>query len=462
LKWSNGDPLTAKDYVYGWNRVAQIGAKAEYGFLMYPVQGFAEVYDEKDDTKRQQATISGIKAVDDNTIEIKLKQPTSYFVSSMGLWTFWPVNQKVVEGSGSKFDEKNPWSSDSTKFVGNGPFTIKEWKRDISMRLEVNPNYSGEKPGIDVATIEFIKEDATARLKFDNGELDDVLVPVSDIQKLKKDPKYKDIFKEFPLARVTWLALNMDPAKPNPINKSLALRQALWYAIDRELVTEGALQGAGVPATNLLPPGIPGPKPLNSYPFDVTKAKALLKEAGYDTPEKVKALSDEINNFGGGKSGGIAFNSDASVNKAWAENVQQQLKTNLGLEIKLNPVATFAEFLKRRDEDKEFIMYRGSWGADFLDPQNFYEALFVSTSGTNQSNYKNPKYDDVVLKKGNVGKTQAERDEAYGEAEKILQQDAAYVPLFYGIEVRLIRPTVTGWGYNSRGPAQLKYITIKK
>jgi oligopeptide transport system substrate-binding protein len=461
LKFSNGDPLTAKDYVYAWNRVAQLGAKAEYGFLMYPVVGFAEVYDEKDDAKRQAGTISGVKAVDDTTIEIKLKQAASYFTSSLGLWTFWPVSQKVVEGNGNKFDEKNPWSSDPAKFVGNGPFTLKEWKRDVSMRFEVNPNYVGEKPGIDVATVEFIKEDATARLKFDNGELDDVIVPVSDIQKLKRDAKYKDSYKEYPQARVTWLAFNMDPAKPNPFNKSKALRQAIWHGIDRQLITEGALQGSGIPATSLLPAGVPGPKAMNMYPFDLNKAKTLLKEAGYDTPEKLKALADEINNFGGGKSGGIAFNADTSANKAWCENVQQQLKTNLGLDIKLNPVATFAEFLKRRDEDKEFILYRGSWGADFLDAQNFYEPLFVSTSGTNQSNYKNPKYDEIV-KKGNTGKTDTERNEAYNQAEMILQEDAAYVPLFSGIEVRLIRPTVTNWGYDAKGPAQLKYVRITK
>jgi ABC-type oligopeptide transport system substrate-binding subunit len=460
LKWNNGDALTAQDFIYAWNRVAQLGAKAEYGEAAFGlVDGYAAVAEEKDDAKRQAGTISGIKAVDANTLEIKLRQAGSYFSSALTLWTFWPVQQKTVEGKGNKWDEKNTWSSEAG-IVTNGAFTVKEWKKDVSMRFEPNPNFVGTKPSVQAVTLDFIKEDATAFLKYVNNELDDVIVPATDILKIKRDAKYKDAYKEVPAARVTWLAFNMNPDTPNAFNKNLKLRQAFWYAMDRQLLTEGAMQGAGVPATILVPPGFLSFKEQNAYPFSVDKAKQMLKDAGYDTADKLKALQDEINNHGGGKYGGIAYN-ESSINKAVWENVQQQVKTNLGLELKMNPVAAFAEFLKLRDEDKVYVMYRGSWGADYLDPQNFYEPLFGSKAGTNQSNYKNPKYDELVGK-GNVATSPAARAEAYQAAEKLLQDDAAYVPLFYGVITRVIRPTIQNYEYTPKQPTQWKYMTIRK
>jgi oligopeptide transport system substrate-binding protein len=461
LKWNNGEALTANDFIYAWNRVAQLGAKAEYGEAAFGlVEGYAAVAGEKDDAKRQAGTVTGIKAVDANTLEIKLRQAGSYFSSALTLWTFWPVNQKAVEGKGNKWDEKNPWSSEAS-IVTNGAFLIKDWKKDVSMRFEPNPNFSSNvKPSIQAVTLEFIKEDATAFLKFVNNELDDVIVPASDILKVKKDAKYKDSYKEVPAARVTWLAFNMNPDTPNAFSKNLKLRQAFAHAMDRQLLTEGAMQGSGVPASILVPPGFLSFKEVNTYPFSVDKAKQMLKDAGFDTPEKVKALQDEINNHGGGKYGGIAYN-ESSINKAVWENVQQQAKTNLGLELKMNPVAAFAEFLKLRDEEKVYIMYRGSWGADYLDPQNFYEPLFGSKQGTNQSNYKNPKYDELV-EKGNVATSPAARAESYQAAEKVLQDDAAYVPLFYGVITRVIRPTIQNYEYTPKQPNQWKYMSIKK
>ncbi len=462
LKFSNGDSLTAKDFVYGWNRVAQLGDLAEYGSIMYEIEGFEAVSTEKDEAKRKAATVSGIKAVDDNTITIKLNAPSFYFLTEATLWVFFPVNQKLVESKGDKFDEKNPWSTEAANLagVGTGAFILKEWKHDVSMRLEVNPNYSGPKPDIDAVTVDFIKDDSTARLKYDNGELDEVLVPVSDIQKLKKDPKYQNQYHEYANLRTTWLQFNFSK-NDNPLSTNPKLRQAFAYAMDRQLITDGALNGSGVPTTVLLPEGLVGYKTLDSYPYNKDKAQQMLKEAGYDTPEKVKQLEDQINNYGGGKSGGYAFNADTDQWKAVAESVQQQLKNNLGLNIKLNPISTFKEFLARRDDNKEFIFMRGSWGADYPDPQNFYEQCFASYSGNNKSNYKSPVFDELV-KKGNVASTPAQRAEYYQQAEKVMQDDAAYVPLFNGIQVRLQKPYIQNFGWTAQSILPFKYVVIKK
>lgn len=462
LKFSNGDPLTAKDFVYSWNRIAQLGDLAQYASVMYEIDGFEAISTEKDDAKRKAATVPGIKAPDDYTVEVTLRAPASYFLTEACLWTYYPVNQKLIESKGDKFDEKNPWSTEAANIsqVSTGPFILKDWKHDVSMRLELNPNYYGAKPDIDAVTVDFVKEDATAKLKFDNGEFDEVKIPVSDIQKLKKDPKYQGQYREYPGLRTSWIQFNFAKTD-NPISTNLKLRQAIAYAMDRQFITDGALNGAGTPTTVFVPEGIMGYKKIDPYPFDPNKAKQMLKDAGYDTPDKLKQLSDTINNYGGGKSGGFAFNADSDTNKAWAEAVQQQLKQNLGLDIKLNPVATFKEFLERRDDNKEFILMRGSWGADFPDPENFYEQCFASYSGNNKTNYKNPKFDELV-KKGNTAASPAQRAEFYQQAEQVMQDDVAYVPLFNTIEVRLQKTNIQNWGWTNQEIMPFKYMVVKK
>jgi ABC-type transport system substrate-binding protein len=460
LTFTNGDPLTAKDFAYSWNRVAQLGALAPGSFIFTLIEGFNAVSQEKDDTKRAAATVSGIKVVDDYTISITINEPAAYFLTQVSLASYYPVNQKALESKGGKLDDKNSWASEATSFVGNGAFVLKDWKHEQIMRIEANPAFKGSPaPSISGATIEFIKDAATSKLKYDNNELDEVGVPVADMQKVPKDPKYKDAFKAVPLARTTWLAFNM--GTDNPFSKNLKLRQAFSYAIDRQLITDGALNGAAVPATTLVPQGFPGYAEYNAYAYNVDKAKQLFKEAGFDTPEKVKALADEINNYGDGKGGGLTINVDRAANKAWMESVQLQLKDTFGLELKLNQISTLKEYTERRDKNKEFLLFRGNWEANYPDPQNFYEAAFVSTSSGNYAGYKNPEY-DALVKKANTTTDQTQRMKLYQDAEKVLQADAVYVPIFNAVEMRLIRPTLQNWGYNSQGPLKMKYMQIKK
>ncbi len=460
LKFSNGDAITSQDFLYSWNRIAQIGPAALSGSLFRLVDGFNTVYQEKDEAKRVTLTVSGITAPDEYTVSVKLVQPVSYFLSQVTLAGFWPVSKKAVESAGGKLDPKNTWSSEAATFVGNGPFMVKEWKHGASLRLEPNPYFAGNpKPSINAVAISFISDSTTAKLKYDNNELDDVGAPVADAQTIKSDPKYKDAFKEIATARTTWLSFNI--SKENVLSKNLKLRQAIAYVIDRQLITEGALRGAATPATVLLPKGFPGYKELNSYPQNLDKAKQLLKEAGYDTPDKVKALSDEINNWGGANSGGLSYPGERGAQATYFDEIKKELQEALGLDIKLNPVPTLAEFTKRRDVDKEFIFYRGNWDAQYPDPQNFYETAFLSTSASNSGGYNNSSF-DALVKKANLSTSLAERTDLYAQAEQLLQTDVAYVPLFNVIEMRLVRPTIVNWSYTVLGPQKLKYMQIKQ
>ncbi|MEI6043636.1 MAG: peptide ABC transporter substrate-binding protein [Chloroflexota bacterium] len=472
VKFSNGDPVSSKDFVYSWRRVLS-NPEAEYSFVFDNVKGVSSkdglndlrniALNEKEPNKKKEAQAavdkavdniltSSIKAVDDYTISITLEEPAAYFLTAIALWPWDVVNKNVIDKYGDKWTEAG-------NLTGTGPFILKEWNHTQNMKLVYNPNYFQGRAGIDGVNIVYIKEDATARLKYDRGELDDIRVAVTDIQRTAKDTKLKDQFHKVPMSRTTWLGFNM---KNGIFATNLKLRQAFFAAIDRQLLTDKMTQGSAAPTTVLLPEGIPGYKKYDGYPFDPAIAKQYLKEAGFDTPEKIKQLEDQINNFGdASNAGGIAFNTDQTVNKSVWENVQQQLHDNLGLNLKLNPVTTFKEFRVRRDTNHEFLLFRSSWGANYPDAQNFYQSLFGCSQVENSALYCNDKY-DAAWKKGNIASSQSARDEAYQEAEKILSDDAAYVPLFNPIIVQLTKPYIQNWGYNPQNIIYFKYMEIKK
>ncbi len=451
VTFSNGDPVKAQDFIYAWNRVVQ-NEKADYEFVFSDIKGVAEI-EKLTGEARKAATIPGLVAPDDYTLQVTLVAPAVDFITRATLWPFRPVDKAVVEKFGDKWTEAG-------NLVGTGPFLLKEWKHGQSLRLEANPKYYEGKPGLDLITIDLIKETATAKLKYDNGEIDAYRVGVADVPKVRNDPKAKAQLVITPQLRTNWISFNFDKG---PFKESKELRKAFYQAIDRRLVAEGALQGAGLPLTTLLVPGIPTYKPYDAYPYDPAKAKASLVAAGYDTPEKVKQLEDTINNWGdAGKSGGFAYTAERAGWQQAAENYTQQIKQNLGITLKLNPDPTFKTFNKRRSTDHEFLIYFGSWGADYPDPANFYQPLFgCGVSNQQGGNYCNKEF-DTAWKAGAAEPDTTKRAVLYQQAEKLLQDDIGMIPIYSGIYAVLIKPTVTNWSYNSNGPFPFKGLQIKK
>ncbi|MDB5080171.1 MAG: extracellular solute-binding protein family 5 [Chloroflexi bacterium] len=452
VKFSNGDPVTAADFVYSWNRVIQ-NEKAEYDFVMSDIVGFDEVHKLTGDD-RKKAALSGLKALNDFTLEVTLTQAASDFILKTALHPFFIVDKKVVEASGDKWIEAG-------NLVGTGAFLLKEWKHNQSLRLEFNPNYWEGRASIDAVTIELIKDGATARLKYDNGELDSIEVPVADLTKVKNDAKLKTQLQLVPRTRTNFIGFKHKGDSPFATNKEL--RKAFYQAIDRRLVAEGALQGAGLPLNTLLVPGLPSYKPYDAYPFDPAKAKASLVAAGYDTPAKVKQLEDLINNYGAaGKSGGFAYTPERAGWQQASESYVQQFKQHLGITLKLNPVPTAKEFFERRSTGHEFLIYFGSWGADYPDPNNFYQPMMgCETLAQQGGEYCNKDF-DAAWKAGAVEKDTAKRAAFYQTAEKILQDDAGMIPTYSGLYAVLIKPTVSNWTYNPQGPTHFKDAQIKK
>ncbi len=451
VKFSNGDPVKAADMIYSWNRNMQ-DEKGQYYFVFSDIKG----YDEADKLKgeeRKKATLSGLKAVDDYTVEVTLTQPAADFILKTALHPFRVVDKAVID----KFADK--WT-EAGNLVGTGAFTLKDWKHNQSLRLEANPNHFLGRPGIDVMTVELIKDLATARLKYDNGELDAIEVNLDDLTKIKNDAKLKTQLVTVPRTRTNFIGFNH---KSGPFAGNKELRKAFYQAIDRRLIAEGALQGSGLPLNTLLVPGLPTYKAYDAYPFDPAKAKASLAAAGYDTPDKVKKLEDDINNWGdAGKSGGFAYTPERAGWQKATESYVQQIKQNLGISLKLNPDPSAKTFFPRRSQNHEFVIYFGSWGADYPDPNNFYQPLFGCDTPAQQGGQYCNKEFDALWKAGAVEPDPAKRVPLYQQAEKMLQDDAALIPTYTTLWAVLVKPTVSNWTYNPQGPTRFRDLQIKK
>jgi ABC-type oligopeptide transport system substrate-binding subunit len=451
VQFSNGDPVKAGDFIYAWNRIVQ-NEKADYEFVFSDIKG-VDAIEKLTGEARKKATIPGVVAPDDYTLQVTLNAPAADFVTRASLWPFYPVDKAVLDKYGDKWTEAG-------NLVGNGAFLLKEWKHNQSLRLEANPNYWEGRPSVDAITIELIADTSTAKLKYDNGELDSIRVGVADLPKIRNDAKLKPQLVVVPQLRSNWIGFNFDKG---PFKDNKELRKAFYQAIDRRVVAEGALQGGGLPMTTLLVPGLLGYKPYEAYPFDPAKAKASLAAAGYDTPEKVKQLEDTINNWGdGGKAGGFAYTPERTGWQQASESYVQQWKQNLGINLKLNADPTLSSFKTRRQTNHEFVIYLGSWGADYPDPADFYQPIFgCGVSNQQGGNYCNKEL-DTAWKAGQTEFDPAKRAVFYQQAEKILQDDAAMIPTYSGIYSVLIKPNIANWSYSPNGPFPFKDLQIKK
>jgi WD40 repeat protein/ABC-type oligopeptide transport system substrate-binding subunit len=465
VQFSNGDPVTASDFIYSWRRA--LSNPKDFADLLFDnIRGVSEVKVLRDKALSEQLPenqkiaqaefnqaldtlfTSSIKAPDDYTLVVTLLQPGSHFLTGLTEGNFVVVDRKVIEKYGEQWTQPG-------NLVGTGPFVLKEWTHGQEIRLEYNPNYFQGRAGIDTVIIDDSQSFEVYPAKYAAGKLDDI--PIDDVIAVSRNPQYQDQVYEVPLVTTDWLAFNL---KQGPFARNQKLRAAFFQSIDRQQLIEGLGGTWEHPTTNLLLPGFQGYQPYDPYPFDPVKARQLLKQAGYDSPEKLRQLEDQINNWGNGKSGGIVTNGDTAEWVNLWQGIQQQLKENLGLNIKLYLVDNFPDYNQRRNQG-EFLIYRERRIVNIPDAQNMLQPLFGCQESRNVSGYCNPQYDRAWLK-GNLARTQAERNSAYQEAERLLLDDAALVPIANDGTVQLTKPYIKNWGYNAWGAVNLKYMEIRK
>jgi len=457
-KFATGDPVTANDVKWSFERVLNPATKSERTWI------FDEVAGAFDYTAGKAQEVTGIVVKDDKTVEIKLTEYSPIFLHKMTYSAAYIVNRKIIESYDNNEaaeekteipakEGKEPEKTESQlksglwhsyESAGTGPFKLQEWKKDQKVVLIPNDNYWGQKSMVETLVFPVIKDDTIRMQEYQAGNID-VLYPIpdADFERVKNDPQLSTEISQVKDLAIYYIGFQN---KLEPFTNK-KVRQAFNMAVNRQDIVDKIFKGRHTLATGIIPPSMPNYKSLtDAYPYDPTKAKQLLEEAikeGAKVPSKVV----------------FAFNQGNVTHKNIAEFIQEQIKGNLGIDLQLESVE-WATYLKRID-DGAFPMFRLGWVADYPDPDNFLWVLLDSSNAGPKGGgafYSNPNFDKLV-RDAKKEKDNEKRMGLYAEAEKIAMEDACWMPIVFQNSWTLVKPNVTGYFRNAMGP--MMYNTVK-
>ena len=419
-KWSNGDPVTAHDFVFAWRNVVDPKTASQYAFILYPVKN-AEAINQGN----KPLTDLGIEAIDDLTLKVTLERPTGYFLKLTAFVTTFPVQEKFYRATGSAY------AADSKDILYNGAFRISDWVHSASLKMEKNPNYwNSEAISLEVIDAEYITADTRARL---NLFIDDKIAYTQLDGETYKDALNNQFrIKKFVTGSVYFLEYNY---RPERITHNKKLRQAIQAVFDADEFVNKVLQTPGnLPGASLFPSWIMGVnKPFRQeYPAvvtrpDLVKAKQLLREAKAELGlEAIPPL--------------ILLVSDSPTATKQAEYMQGMLKTKLDLDLKID-VQTFKQRLAKMTNG-DFDIVGAGWGPDFDDIMTFGD-LFASWNLNNRGRYNNPEYDRLVRKAMNSNDPEV-RMAAMAGLQTIVHEDAIILPMYEQGVIYLQHPKIKG------------------
>lgn len=431
--WSNGDPVTAHDFVYSWRRAVDPDTGSSYGpYMMGGVIKNATAINQGEMDVEE----LGVKAEDDYTLVVELENPTPYFESLATFGTYLPLNQAFVEEQGDQF------ALEADTILYNGPFTMTEWNHNQNFVIEKNPNYwDADSVDLEKINLDIVKDTSTAVNMYETGEIDRVGLSAEYVDQYAGDERMRVI--EEP----TLFYLKMNQTRSEAL-ANLNVRKAIQLAIDKQGYTDVILNNGSVVAGGLVPANFVN-HPETGEDFreingdlvpvvDKEKAKEYwnkaLEELGTDSVE-IEMLGD-----------------DGESAEKTAEYFQEQLQSTLpGLTIKIKSVP-FQERI-RLNEEMDYDLQVSGWGPDYIDPLTFMN-LFVTDGPNNNMGYSNEKYDELIAStSGELAQDPAARWDAFLEAEKILiQEDAAISPLYQRARTQLWDQDIQGVIVNPAGP----------
>lgn len=417
-KWSNGDPVTANDFVYAWRRLADPKTASEYAWYMELMQ-----------VKNSAAVIAGevppdqlgVKAVDDHTLEVTIEAPLPYFPKMLTHASTFPVNQKVIEANGDKWTEAG-------KLVGNGAYVLKEHILGEKVVIEPNPNYwDNEHTIIQKVTALTINDVNAALTRYLAGELDRVDIPAGQYPTLKE--KYPDQATSVPQSCSYIYMFNLDEKKGPAALKDVRVRKALSYAIDRDTIVNKILQGGQWPSYNWTHHATEGFKmPDIDYSHwtqeeRTAKAKELLAEAGFGPDNPLK----------------LTLNYNTSEDHKKIAIAVQQFWKGVGVELTLNNMEWKVHTDKMQNQDFEVARY--AWCGDYNEASTYLD-LFTSYSGHNNGKFFSEDYDKLMKE----SKTAEDPNPMYTQAEQILADQMPMAPIYQYTKVEMIKPDMRGMG----------------
>lgn len=421
LKWSDGKPLLAGDFVYAWHRILNPATGAAYAYFLYDVENAFEF----NTRKLNDAEKIGIHALDDYTLEVRLKKPASYFIYLTAFCPTYPMRKDVVERGGTRW-------TDPEYMVSNGPFLLKDWKHEYKIEIEANPHFFEGKPKISKIKMFMIPEQSTAFALYENNQLDFIdnrSFPTPEVHRNRNSPEYRN----FLLLRNNYLGFNVKKA---PFTDK-RVRQAFSMAIDRSVFPK-ILRRSERPSDCWIPQGLAGHSEDSGPKFDPERARQLLAEAGFPDGKGFPEVT-------------VLYPTREDT-RLVMEAVQDQLKQNLHIHVELTN-QEWKVYLQTLRGDAP-PMYRASWGADYPDPETFMN-IFTSYNGNNDTRWKSSRYDALVSQA--AGEQNAElRAELYRKADQLLCKDETPIIVTYlATQNVMIKPGVHGIGIN---PLDLQFF----
>ncbi|MBL0386658.1 peptide ABC transporter substrate-binding protein [Tumebacillus sp. ITR2] len=418
-KWSNGDAVTANDFVYSWKRTLDPKTASQYAFMLSSVKGAKEY-----NSGKGSADEIGIKAVDDKTVEVTLNNPTPYFLNQMAFPTFFPLDQKFVESKGKDFGTSVETS------LSNGPFKITDWKHETNVNIEKNADYwDVGNVKLQKVTFDVVKDTSAMVNMYESGQIDRVGLVRDFID------QYKDKADEYSVENeLTNGYLIFNPAIKGLENSKI--RTALTWAVDRDMYADIIYHNGTKGATGFVPNGTSDSaggdfrKTAGDTLTKHTDAEAKqmlqdgLKEAGMSASDlKLKLLID-----------------DTDVAKKAGEFLKEQWRTKIGVDVEIENVPFKLRLERERKGD--YIISSTLWGADYNDPMTFLD-MFVTKNEFNSVNYSNPEYDKLI-NEAKITADPKQRAQELVDAEKLLMKDMPIGPIFFRGKAYATKPYVKG------------------
>ena len=424
-KWSNGDKLTAKDFVYSWRRTVNPKTASQYAYLFEGIHNATQI-----SAGKAPVNSLGVKAEGDNKLVVTLDKRIPYFKLLMGFPLFFPQNQKVVEANGSKYGT----SSKTTAF--NGPFVQKGWTgSNLSWKLVKNKNYWDKKNvKLDAINYSVQKTPSTAYNLYQSNKLDATILDSQQTKNLKHQKGYT--------LRDTAATFYLQFNQKKKIFQNADLRRAISMSINRKALGS-ALGGANTPATSLTSKGV-----VNHDGKDWSEVVGDKKNAAYNPTEAKKLYKKALKELGVKNVSFTILSDDTDSGQKTTETLQSQLEENLkGMKVSVANVP-FKTRLNRSTNGNFDVVVSG-WSADFADPISFVD-LFTSKNAQNNGKWSNSQYDKLIADSKTTADTTKRWDDLE-KAEKILLSDEGIAPLYYKTEAWLVRPDIKGIVYNGAG-----------
>ncbi|MEN2327555.1 peptide ABC transporter substrate-binding protein [Lacticaseibacillus paracasei] len=424
-KWSNGDPVTAKDFVFAWKRAADPKTKSEYAYLF---SGFKNADDIT--AGKKAASTLGVKAEGDYKLVVTMDRPVPYFSTMMVNPVFFPLNQKTVDKYGKKFGTQSKY------LVFNGPFKLTNWNGTGNSWDEVKNTFywNAKQVKLDKIHVQVVKDSNTAANLFATKKLDDAVLTGEIAKQHATDKDYVGDKQ----GRTTYLDMNEEKV---PDFKNLKLRQAVAMAINRDEFANKVI-GDGSFGISTITPENSGSNPKTGEDFSKEAAKESKTVQTYDLKKAKQLWAEGLKEVGKSGEDVTLTTDDTDVAKKSAEYLQSALEQLPGMKVSISSVPFKTRIQRSLDGSAQFIL--SGWQGDFPDPISFLD-LYTTGNTYNFSHWSNKQYDDLIkASKGTDANSETKRYDDLLKAQELLSKESPVATLYQTVQGHLRNPKLKG------------------